>query len=103
MLSRSSVGPVMMYTIINVGQGIGTTGAVAYIIDVHRKNAAECFALINFVKNIILYGFARFANSWVENMVVIKFLLNMLRGSPFFLREYCGLLEFLLGYLPFVY
>ncbi|KAF8590984.1 MFS general substrate transporter [Ramaria rubella] len=63
------VGPVMMYTIINVGQGIGTTGAVAYIIDVHRKNAPECFALINFVKNIILYGIARIANSWVTDMV----------------------------------
>lgn len=66
------MGPVMMFTIINVGQGIGTTGAVAYIIDVHRKNVAECFALINFVKDVILYGFARFANSWVADMGVLR-------------------------------
>lgn len=63
-----------MYSIINLGQNIGTTGAVTYIIDVHRKNAAECFALINFIKDIILYGFARFANSWVQNMVGISIL-----------------------------
>ncbi|GJJ06569.1 hypothetical protein Clacol_000762 [Clathrus columnatus] len=77
------MGPVMMFTIINVGQGIGTTGAVAYIIDVHRKNAAECFALINFIKDIILYGFARFANSWVSDMVTINERFDRLKYTAF--------------------
>ncbi|KIJ26535.1 hypothetical protein M422DRAFT_272360 [Sphaerobolus stellatus SS14] len=54
------IGPVMMYTIINLGQNIGNTAAIAYIIDVHRENAAECFAIINFIKDVVLYGFAQF-------------------------------------------
>lgn len=62
------MGPVMMYTLINVGQSIGSTAIVTYIIDVHRKHTAEAFAVVNLTKNLILYGFTQFAVSWVTNM-----------------------------------
>ncbi|KDQ58236.1 hypothetical protein JAAARDRAFT_206902 [Jaapia argillacea MUCL 33604] len=65
------IGPVVMYSIINAGQGIGSTAIVTYVIDVHKKNAAECFALINCVKNLILYGFTQFAVNWVVNMGIL--------------------------------
>ncbi|KIJ39476.1 hypothetical protein M422DRAFT_49621 [Sphaerobolus stellatus SS14] len=77
------IGPVSMYTIINLGQSIGNTAAIAYIIDVHRENAAECFAIINFVKDVVLYGFAQFANSWVAEMGVLR-VFGVLAGMSGF-------------------
>ncbi|KDQ58234.1 hypothetical protein JAAARDRAFT_193657 [Jaapia argillacea MUCL 33604] len=65
------MGPVVMYSMINAGQGIGSTAIVTYVIDVHAKHAPECFALINFIKNLILYGFSQFAVSWVINMGIL--------------------------------
>lgn len=65
------IGPVIMYSIINAGQGIGSTAIVTYVIDVHRKHSPECFALINFIKNLILYGFSQFSVEWVQNMGVL--------------------------------
>ncbi|KAF8578767.1 putative cycloheximide resistance protein [Ramaria rubella] len=68
---KISSGPVMMYSIINAGQSIGSTAIVTYVIDVHRENAAECFALINFVKNMVLFGFTQFSVAWVTHMGVL--------------------------------
>ncbi|TFK46315.1 putative cycloheximide resistance protein [Heliocybe sulcata] len=65
------IGPVIMYSLINAGQGIGSTAIVTYVIDVHRKHSPECFALINFIKNLILYGFSQFSVEWVQNMGVL--------------------------------
>ncbi|KAL8291297.1 hypothetical protein RQP46_002275 [Phenoliferia psychrophenolica] len=64
------IGPVIMYSMINVGQGIGSTAIVTYIIDVHRKHTPEAFAVVNLTKNSVLYGFTQFAVSWVTTMGV---------------------------------
>ncbi|TFK46317.1 putative cycloheximide resistance protein [Heliocybe sulcata] len=65
------IGPVIMYSLINAGQGIGSTAIVTYVIDVHAKHSPECFALINFIKNLILYGFTQFSVAWVTKMGIL--------------------------------
>ncbi|EPQ53334.1 MFS general substrate transporter [Gloeophyllum trabeum ATCC 11539] len=65
------IGPVIMYSLINAGQGIGSTAIVTYVIDVHTKHSPECFALINFIKNVILYGFTQFSVAWVTKMGIL--------------------------------
>ncbi|KAH8927395.1 MFS general substrate transporter [Atractiella rhizophila] len=61
----SWVGPEFMYSIIYFGNGLASTAIVSYIIDVHRKMAPEAFTIINFVKNMIIYGFTQFVANWV--------------------------------------
>ncbi|THH06976.1 hypothetical protein EW145_g3708 [Phellinidium pouzarii] len=66
------IGPVIMYSMINAGQCIGSTAVCSYLIDVHQKNAPECFALVNFLKNMVLYVFTLFVNDWVINLGVLS-------------------------------
>ncbi|EJD39081.1 putative cycloheximide resistance protein [Auricularia subglabra TFB-10046 SS5] len=73
------IGPVIMYSLVNAGQSIGSTAIQAYVIDVHRKSTPECFALVNFVKNMILFGFTQFAVNWVQAMGILH-TFGMLAG-----------------------
>ncbi|KAH8115459.1 MFS general substrate transporter [Phellopilus nigrolimitatus] len=66
------IGPVVMYSMISAGQCIGSTAVCSYLIDVHRKNTPECFALINFMKNMVLYGFTLAVNGWVVELGVLR-------------------------------
>jgi len=59
------VGPEVMYSIIYFGNGIGSSAIVSYTIDVHRKTSAEAFAVINFAKNILIYGITQFVVNWI--------------------------------------
>ncbi|KAI5118960.1 hypothetical protein M0805_009371 [Coniferiporia weirii] len=65
------IGPVVMYSMISAGQCMGATAVCTYLIDVHRENAPECFALVNFMKDIVLYGFTLFVNGWVVELGVL--------------------------------
>lgn len=51
--------------LINFGVQLGTTGVVAYVADCHRPQAAEAFALMNFVKNLFAFGMTFYANDWI--------------------------------------
>lgn len=62
------IGPVMMYSLINAGQGIGSTAIVTYMIDVHRKHTPEAFAVINLAKNLCLYGISSTAVYWIQSL-----------------------------------
>ncbi|GAA6006971.1 uncharacterized protein JCM10292_000378 [Rhodotorula paludigena] len=64
------MAPVMMYTLINVGQSIGSTAIIAYLIDCHRAHTAEAIGVINLSKNLVLYGFTQFAANWIASMGV---------------------------------
>ncbi|KAK4704003.1 hypothetical protein P7C70_g2209, partial [Phenoliferia sp. Uapishka_3] len=59
------MGPVMMYTIINV-----------------RKHTPEAFAVINLTKNLVLYGFTQFAvsvgNSLTLEAIPLSFILVLI-------------------------
>lgn len=51
--------------IINLGVQLGTTGAVTYVSDCHREQAAEAFAIMNFLKNFFAFGLTFYANDWI--------------------------------------
>lgn len=60
-----AVPVVVCMGIINFGVQLGTTGVVAYVADCHRPQAAEAFALMNFVKNLFAFGMTFYANDWI--------------------------------------
>lgn len=51
--------------LINLGVQLGTTGVVTYVVDCHREQAAEAFALMNFVKNFFAFGLTFYCNDWI--------------------------------------
>lgn len=51
--------------LINLGVQLGTTGIVTYIVDCHREQAAEAFAIMNFVKNFFAFGLTFYSNDWI--------------------------------------
>jgi hypothetical protein len=51
--------------LINLGVQLGTTGVVTYIVDCHRREAAEAFAAMNFVKNMFAFGLTFYCNDWI--------------------------------------
>ena len=54
---------------------VSGSASIAYLLDTHGGNALHVFALINFMKNIITYGFTFFANGMVLNRGVKVSLL----------------------------
>ena len=57
--------------------------SVTYLLDIHRGNALHVFALINFMKNIVLYGFTFFANGMVLHRGVKVSLLILAACQAF--------------------
>lgn len=51
--------------LINFGVQLGTTGVVTYIVDCHRQQAAEAFAIMNFIKNMFAFGLTFYCNDWI--------------------------------------
>jgi len=75
------VGPEFMYALIYFGNGLSSTAIVAYIIDIHRKTASEAFTIINFSKNMIIYGFTQFVSNWVvDNIAHLNRVFGILAG-----------------------
>ncbi|KIH87783.1 cycloheximide resistance protein [Sporothrix brasiliensis 5110] len=56
---------VVCMGLINFGVQLGTTGVVAYVADSHRMQAAEAFAVMNFIKNMFAFGMTFYANDWI--------------------------------------
>lgn len=51
--------------LINLGVQLGMTGLVVYIIDCHRRESSEAFAIMNFVKNMFAFGLTFYCNDWI--------------------------------------
>ncbi|KAK4184371.1 major facilitator superfamily domain-containing protein [Podospora australis] len=51
--------------LINLGVQLGTSSVVTYVTDCHRKEAAEAFAVMNFVKNLFAFGLTFYCNDWI--------------------------------------
>ena len=49
--------------------------AIAYLLDTHGGNALHVLALINFAKNMIIYGFVFFTNGVILARGIKVFLL----------------------------
>ncbi|EJD08431.1 MFS general substrate transporter [Fomitiporia mediterranea MF3/22] len=71
------IGPVVMYSMISSGQCIGATAICSYLIDVHRTNSPECFALVNFAKGMLLYAVTLFVNGWVVDLGVLRIPIDV--------------------------
>lgn len=56
--------------LINLGVQLGTTGAVAYVVDCHREKAGEAFATMNFIKNLFAFGLSFYLNGWIADQGV---------------------------------
>jgi len=84
------IGPEVMYSIIYFGNGLGSSAIVNYTIDVHRKTSAEAFTIINFAKNMLIYGITQFVVDWIlawtipTIMLVLTFFMcgSILFGVP---------------------
>ena len=56
--------------LINLGVQLATTGVVTYVADCHRQQAAEAFAVMNFLKNAFAFGLTFYVNDWITNQGV---------------------------------
>ena len=59
------IAVVLCLGIINFGIQLGTTGVVAYVVDCHREQAGEAFAVMNFIKNMFAFGMTFYINDWI--------------------------------------
>lgn len=67
----------------NFSMVVSGSAAVTYLLDTHGSNALHCFAISNFLKNLVLYGFSFFANGMIEHRGV-KASLLILAGCQAF-------------------
>jgi hypothetical protein len=56
---------IVCMCLINLGVQLGTTAVVTYVSDSHREEAAEAFAIMNFIKNMFAFGLTFYANDWI--------------------------------------
>ena len=66
-------------SMVNFSMVISGAASIAYLLDTHGRNALQALALINFMKNMVLYGFTFFANGLVQHRGV-KVSLLILAG-----------------------
>lgn len=58
-LSKSdlwAIPVIVCMGLINFGVQLGTTSVVTYVTDSHHEQAAEAFAIMNFIKNMFAFG-----------------------------------------------
>ncbi|CBX91430.1 hypothetical protein IAQ61_010784 [Plenodomus lingam] len=60
-----AVPVIVCLGLINLGVQLGTTSVVTYVSDSHREQAAEAFAIMNFIKNIFAFGLTLYVNDWI--------------------------------------
>lgn len=61
---------VVCLGLINLGVQLGTTSVVTYVVDCHREQAGEAFAVMNFIKNFFAFGLTFYLNGWVASQGV---------------------------------
>ena len=62
---------------------VSGTAAITYLLDTHGENALHVFALINFMRNVVLYAFTFFANGMVLSRGVKVSLLILAACQAF--------------------
>lgn len=77
------IGAVACLAMANFSMVVSGSAAVTYLLDTHGSNALHCFAISNFLKNLVLYGFSFFANGMIEHRGV-KASLLILAGCQAF-------------------
>lgn len=61
---------ILCLGMINLGVQLGATGVTAYVVDSHRKHAAEAFAVMNLFKNLFAFGLSFYSNDWIASQGV---------------------------------
>ena len=68
---------------VNFGMVVSGAASITYLLDTHGGNALHVFALINFMKNMVLYGFTFFANGMILHRGVKVSLLILAACQAF--------------------
>ncbi|KAG7412531.1 putative MFS-type transporter [Fusarium oxysporum f. sp. rapae] len=55
---------------INLGIQFGIVGVVSYVVDSHRHEAVEAYAMMSFTKNVFAFGMSFYMNDWVATQGV---------------------------------
>ncbi|EXL90770.1 hypothetical protein FOIG_15978 [Fusarium odoratissimum NRRL 54006] len=55
---------------INLGVQFGIVGVVSYVVDSHRREAVEAYAMMSFTKNVFSFGMSFYMNDWVATQGV---------------------------------
>jgi len=50
---------------INLGVQFGIVGVVSYVIDSHRNEAVEAYAMMSFCKNVFAFAMTFYVNNWI--------------------------------------
>ncbi|EKJ73008.1 hypothetical protein NXS19_014233 [Fusarium pseudograminearum] len=67
-LSKGEPWPIpviLCLGLINVGIQLGIVGVVSYVVDSHRHEAVESYAIMSFAKNIFGFGMTFYMNDWI--------------------------------------
>ncbi|KAF4447940.1 hypothetical protein F53441_8599 [Fusarium austroafricanum] len=56
--------------LINLGIQFGVVGVVSYVVDSHRREAVEAYAIMSFIKNVFAFGMSFYVNDWVATQGV---------------------------------
>jgi hypothetical protein len=73
----------MMGRMVNFSLVMTGAAGITYLLDTHGPYALHVLALVNFLKNIVLYGFNFFANGMIASRGV-KVSLFILAGCQAF-------------------
>lgn len=60
-----SIPVILCLGLINVGIQLGIVGVVSYVVDSHRHEAVESYAMMSFAKNIFGFGMTFYMNDWI--------------------------------------
>lgn len=55
---------------INLGIQFGVVGIVSYVVDSHRCEAVEAYAVMSFIKNVFAFGMSFYVNDWIATQGV---------------------------------
>ncbi|WXC64496.1 hypothetical protein SNK03_010306 [Fusarium graminearum] len=67
-LSKGEPWPIpviLCLGLINIGIQLGIVGVVSYVVDSHRHEAVESYAMMSFAKNIFGFGMTFYMNDWI--------------------------------------
>ena len=64
-LNRFRSNFILLFSLVNFSLVISGAASITYLLDTHGGNALHIFAVTNFLKNMVLYGFTFFANGMI--------------------------------------
>ncbi|EPQ53290.1 MFS general substrate transporter [Gloeophyllum trabeum ATCC 11539] len=66
------IGPVFFFGLANFGITLGASGAIAYVVDAHRRSAESAMGGVIFFKNVFSLVITLFINDWIAARGVLS-------------------------------